>query len=281
MRLRAFAAAWTVFTMLAAPALLLAADEPSTPPGEEPAVPAEQPAPETAPPPEPAPPAPEPQEPEPAAPPEPPAPEPAAPAAGQSQPVAPAPEAPAAETQPAAGGETAQKTKPAARKAASASVTIANFAFSPATVTINVGDTVTWTNSDDVAHSATGSGFDTGLLNQGQSGSATFSSAGTFSYICTPHPYMEGTVVVQATDTGGDTPASSDDSGSGDAGTGTDTGDGTEAAAVGDDGPSLPASGSESWALALLGTGLLSLGFAVRRRTEDDILASLPARRGW
>lgn len=76
------------------------------------------------------------------------------------------------------------------------SVSIRNLSFVPATITINPGDTVTWTNDDSVPHTATGSGFDTGMLSKGQSGSHTFSSAGTFDYICTTHPAMKGQVVV-------------------------------------------------------------------------------------
>jgi plastocyanin len=87
--------------------------------------------------------------------------------------------------------------------AADRSVTIADFAFSPGTVTITAGDRVTWTNEDAVEHTATGDGWDTGLLAQGGSGSIRFDRAGTYAYICTPHPSMTGTVVVQARASGG------------------------------------------------------------------------------
>jgi plastocyanin len=84
--------------------------------------------------------------------------------------------------------------------AADASVTIANFAFDPATVTVNVGDSVTWTNDDGTAHTATaGDGsFDTGNIGGGQSATVTFDTAGTFAYVCSIHPQMAGTVVVEA-----------------------------------------------------------------------------------
>lgn len=84
--------------------------------------------------------------------------------------------------------------------AADASVAIAGFAFSPNTVTVNVGDTVTWTNNDGASHTATADGgsFDTGNLANGASGAETFSTAGTFPYHCSIHPNMTGTVVVQA-----------------------------------------------------------------------------------
>ena len=86
--------------------------------------------------------------------------------------------------------------------AATRHVTIAGFAYSPDPVTINVGDTVTWTNNDGVAHTATGSGFNTGTISTGASKSVTFNSAGTFAYHCTIHPSMTGTVVVRATSGG-------------------------------------------------------------------------------
>lgn len=78
------------------------------------------------------------------------------------------------------------------------SVTIQNFAFHPAHITVKAGTKVTWTNNDEIPHSATSDDgvWDTGLLAQGKSGSYTFTKPGTYSYHCTPHPYMKGTVTV-------------------------------------------------------------------------------------
>lgn len=78
-------------------------------------------------------------------------------------------------------------------------VNIANFAFTPATVTIKKGGKITWTNNDSVAHTATGRNneFDSGTLNNGQSFTQTFNNAGTFNYYCTLHPSMTGTIVVE------------------------------------------------------------------------------------
>jgi plastocyanin len=89
--------------------------------------------------------------------------------------------------------------------AATRAVAISGFAFSPATLTINVGDRVTWTNSDAVAHTAaaTGGAFDTGDIGQGQSASVRFTKAGTYAYYCTPHPSMTGTIRVRAASGGG------------------------------------------------------------------------------
>lgn len=87
--------------------------------------------------------------------------------------------------------------------AATRGVAIRDFAFSPRTVEIRVGDTVTWTNGDSVAHTATAQNgsFDTGLMADGASRSIRFTSAGTYRYLCTPHPEMRGTVVVRAAGT--------------------------------------------------------------------------------
>jgi plastocyanin len=85
-------------------------------------------------------------------------------------------------------------------QAADQDVAISGFSFSPRTVTVNVGDSVTWTNSDAQTHTATsGSGWDTGDIGNGESKSVTMSRAGTFDYICAIHPTMTGTVIVRGT----------------------------------------------------------------------------------
>jgi len=84
---------------------------------------------------------------------------------------------------------------------ANASVDIAGFAFDPPTVTINVGETVTWTNKDQAAHSASfaSGGPKTPVLTNGKSASLTFTVAGTFDYVCGIHgAAMMGTVIVRA-----------------------------------------------------------------------------------
>lgn len=84
--------------------------------------------------------------------------------------------------------------------AATRAVSISGFAFAPASITINAGDRVTWTNSDAVAHTATArnGSFDTGDIGPGQSASVRFTQPGTYAYICTPHPTMTGTIRVRA-----------------------------------------------------------------------------------
>ena len=85
-------------------------------------------------------------------------------------------------------------------RGATHAVAIADFAFSPATLMITAGDTVTWTNEDQIEHTSTSTtgAFDSGLLAQDESFSVTFTTQGTYDYLCTPHPSMTGQIVVQA-----------------------------------------------------------------------------------
>jgi plastocyanin len=72
--------------------------------------------------------------------------------------------------------------------------------YTPASTTVPVGTTVTWTNSGAFPHDAasTDGSWKTPLLDPGASGTVTFSTPGTFTYICTPHPWMQATIVVSA-----------------------------------------------------------------------------------
>lgn len=79
------------------------------------------------------------------------------------------------------------------------SVTISNFAYSPAKITVKKGTKVTWTNNDSVEHNVIGDDLkelNGPLLKKGESYSYTFDQVGEFSYYCGPHPYMKGTVIV-------------------------------------------------------------------------------------
>ena len=106
--------------------------------------------------------------------------------------------------------------------AADHAVAISGFAFSPKTITVTVGDTVTWTNSDPTAHTATADdgSFDTGTLGNGATGSATFATAGTFAYHCSIHRQMTATLVVTAAAPATDTAPTTDADDVGDPGTG-------------------------------------------------------------
>jgi plastocyanin len=80
-----------------------------------------------------------------------------------------------------------------------AKVRIVSYKFAPPTVLLKRGGTITFTNRDPTAHTATadaGPTFDTGSLQQGQSKTIRFSTAGTFAYHCQFHAFMTGSVVV-------------------------------------------------------------------------------------
>ena len=82
---------------------------------------------------------------------------------------------------------------------AAGALTIDNFAFSPANPTFAVGQEVVVTNNDGVAHTWTSAdgGFDTGLIQPGESATVTLTKAGTFDFVCTPHAaVMKGVVTV-------------------------------------------------------------------------------------
>ncbi|MCC6705264.1 MAG: cupredoxin domain-containing protein, partial [Thermomicrobiales bacterium] len=68
--------------------------------------------------------------------------------------------------------------------------------FVPASITINAGEWVTWFNLDDDEHTATGRGFDTGELDEGDWTQLQFSTPGTYPYVCQFHPEMLGEVIV-------------------------------------------------------------------------------------
>ena len=79
------------------------------------------------------------------------------------------------------------------------SPTIEGFRFCPSTIRVTAGTVVRWTNRDSAPHTVTaraGGQFDSGSFAQGRSWSHRFERAGTFSYYCTLHPWMEGTVEV-------------------------------------------------------------------------------------
>lgn len=86
--------------------------------------------------------------------------------------------------------------------AATYRVTMSGYAYSPATLTIPAGSTVTWTNQDTAPHDVkTTSGpaaVHSPMLNKGGSWSFTFTTPGTYAYYCTVHPNMTARIVVQA-----------------------------------------------------------------------------------
>lgn len=81
-----------------------------------------------------------------------------------------------------------------------ATLTIKDFAFSPATLTVKPGTVVTVDNQDSTPHTATATGskaFDTGTITPGKKATFTApSKPGSYPYICTIHPFMKGTLTV-------------------------------------------------------------------------------------
>jgi plastocyanin len=78
-------------------------------------------------------------------------------------------------------------------------VKIDNFSFGPGTLTVPVGATVTWTNRDDIPHTAvsTDGAFKSKVMDTDEKFSFTFSKPGNYPYFCSIHPKMTGKLVVQ------------------------------------------------------------------------------------
>jgi plastocyanin len=92
----------------------------------------------------------------------------------------------------------APSTGPAASAGAGSAVAIKDFSFQPASISVAVGSTVTWTNNDTTGHtvSADEGSFDSGTVAPGATFSQTFDTAGTFTYHCNIHPTMTATITV-------------------------------------------------------------------------------------
>jgi plastocyanin len=97
------------------------------------------------------------------------------------------------------GGDEDDGTPPAAQTSdatGTLEVHTAGEQFQPATLTIQAGQTVTFINDDDDEHTATGTDFDTGEMERGESVTVTFNEPGTFTYICQFHSDMQAEIVV-------------------------------------------------------------------------------------
>jgi plastocyanin len=183
------------------------------------------------------------------------------------------------------------------RKAAKTGVDIVGarpqqYAFSPKAISISVGDSVTWDNTSKAVegHTVVGDGLHSKVLKKGDSYTFTFNKAGNYSYECSIHPYMKGTVKVGKSSGGG----SGDDSGNSNSG-GTSSGSGstggtssaTGSTGIGSEsaaGSSPDAAGSSSTLpftgfgvspLAAVGGILLLLGLILRLPAVRDRLSLL------
>jgi amicyanin len=100
----------------------------------------------------------------------------------------------------AMGAALACAIAPLAAQSPAVAVTIDNFTFTPARLTIKAGTTVTWTNRDDIPHTVATQtkAFKSKVMDTDDSYSFTFSTPGEYSYFCSLHPHMTGTIVVEA-----------------------------------------------------------------------------------
>lgn len=99
----------------------------------------------------------------------------------------------------ACGGDGGEGATPAAASPAKAGTTIdmVDLKFEPAALTVERGQTVTFVNRGKVTHNAKGKDFFSRVVEPGGSYRHTFDRAGTFAYVCTFHPGMDGTVTVK------------------------------------------------------------------------------------
>jgi plastocyanin len=166
------------------------------------------------------------------------------------------------------------------RAAATTTVSIVDFGFSPATVTVVTGSTVTWTNTGAVIHSVTSDtgAFDSSpgcpsgpCIDPGASYSHVFAQAGRFAYHCKVHPNMTGTVVVNAAATTTTASPGSATPGSGNPPVSAGATPSTAARGTGNDLAFTGASGRELWiAFGALATITLGLALRPRRRAFPE-----------
>jgi plastocyanin len=105
-------------------------------------------------------------------------------------------------TTPTTPKKTSPSTTPSLKKS---SVSIIDFAFQPASLTVTPGTTVTWTNNGATAHNITFTDFNSGNVQPGQTYNHVFATPGTYPYNCSIHPSMTGTITVSAGTSGGTT----------------------------------------------------------------------------
>ena len=98
--------------------------------------------------------------------------------------------------------DTTAAEKPSGGGGGTATVDIKDIQFNPKDITVKAGTTVTWTNSDSIAHTVTkedgpGADFDSGNVDGGATFEQTFDEPGTVNYVCTIHPGQDGTITVK------------------------------------------------------------------------------------
>jgi plastocyanin len=78
-------------------------------------------------------------------------------------------------------------------------ISISGFKYQPDVLTVHVGDTVEWKNADIVPHTVTAvdKSFNSGAIKPGATWKFVVKKAGSFAYVCTPHPNMHGKLIVE------------------------------------------------------------------------------------
>jgi plastocyanin len=86
-----------------------------------------------------------------------------------------------------------------AARAEDAMVKISDFQFAPARLTVKAGTTVTWRNNDDIPHTVTSTtrAFKSKALDTDDAFAFAFTEPGSYAYVCSLHPHMTGTIVVE------------------------------------------------------------------------------------
>ena len=100
------------------------------------------------------------------------------------------------------GSVLAEGVGPVRAEGPASAISIDNFSFTPATLTVKAGTTVTWTNKDDIPHGIASSNNafkKSGALDTDDGYSFTFTTPGTYQYFCYLHPHMVGSIVVEST----------------------------------------------------------------------------------
>ncbi|MFL6600387.1 MAG: cupredoxin family copper-binding protein [Steroidobacteraceae bacterium] len=84
-----------------------------------------------------------------------------------------------------------------AQTADPAHIVVKNFMFEPMSLTVKAGSTVIWTNMDEEPHTVVSGQFRSGALDTKDNFSFKFDKPGTYSFVCSIHPQMVGTIIVQ------------------------------------------------------------------------------------
>jgi plastocyanin len=174
----------------------------------------------------------------------------------------------ATEQAPASSSRRKQSPPAFLHSASATTVNISSFKFVPGSVSVHVGDTVTWINHDSVKHSAKANDgtFDTGLLDNGKSAAFKFTRAGTYQYHCSPHPFMTANIKVVGSGSGG----SGGSNNSGTSGNNSSSGGSSPSNPSSNSsgsGKPLPHTGLAIASLVLIGLGLLGAGVLLRGGT--------------